>query len=166
MNKYILFINKYRKPLIVLLVLINIIAIIGITKINISGDFKIFVPEVSENQDLINEMNGQFPSSDQIIYMVPIKDNLTFKSYEQLSHLQDYFSSLPNISRYRGPAPKEFILGNESLLISEEDPTSLTKLKSYYQLLGDISPIIEHDGTTYALFTLLLTKILQRMKYI
>lgn len=156
MNSYILFIKKFRKPLLLLLIIMNIIAIIGITKLSISGDFKIFVPEVSENQELLNEMNQLFPSSDQIIYMIPIEDDLTFDSYAKLSSFQEYLTTLTSINRYRGPAPKELILGNQNLMISENDPTSISILKSYYELLGEISPIIVHEGTTYGLFTIFI----------
>lgn len=156
MKSYILFIQKFRKPLLFLLIIINLLAIIGVTKLNISGDFKVFVPDVSENQQLLDEMNQLFPSSDQIIYMIPLDDSLTFDSYDKLASFQEFLGSMDSIDRLRGPAPKELMLGATSLTISKDDPTSLTKLKSYYQLLEDIAPITEYEGTTYGLFTIFI----------
>lgn len=156
MKSYILFIQNFRKPLLILLVIINLLAIIGVTKLNISGDFKVFVPDVSENQQLLEEMNHIFPSSDQIIYMIPVDDGLTFDSYEKLSLFQEFLGSLDSINRLRGPAPKNLVLGTTTLTISEEDPTSISKLKSYYQLLEDMAPITEYDGVTYGLYTVFI----------
>mgnify|MGYP000102946469 CR=1 FL=1 len=55
MKKYVDFIYKFRKPLIVLFILINIVSIVGITKIRLSSDFTIFMPSESSHNDTLEE---------------------------------------------------------------------------------------------------------------
>lgn len=156
MKQYVTFIKQNRKILITLLVVINIIAIYGITQLNISGDFTVFIPVVSENQELIDEMDDLFPSSDQVLFMIPLDEGVTFQSYDTLREIESHLSSISSIIRFRGPAPESISMGTETLVIDESDPTSIMKLNTYYRLMGDLSPIIKHKGITYALFTLFI----------
>ncbi|MBN2852920.1 MAG: MMPL family transporter [Clostridia bacterium] len=158
MKPYILFVKKFRKPLLILLVVMNLLALAGVLQLKISGDFKIFVPEVSANQDLLNDMNSLFPSSDQIIYMIQAEDGLTYSSYEKLASFQAYVESLSNVVRTHGPAPAVLTIGREKLSVSRENAGSLEKMMSYYEQLGELSPIISTDGNTYAMFTLFISE--------
>src|SRR6056297_3465134 len=75
MEKYVEFVKNNRKKLIVLFVIINILAIIGLFQININPDFNIFMPENSKYKNTLDEMNKMFSNSEQITYLIESNDS-------------------------------------------------------------------------------------------
>ncbi len=72
MKKYVEFTSKHKKPLLAILVIINILAVIGLVQIKISPNFDIFTPNKSEYKDNMDYMNQNFTSSDSLIIMAEI----------------------------------------------------------------------------------------------
>ncbi|MFW5986188.1 MAG: hypothetical protein ACOCQH_02385, partial [Halanaerobiales bacterium] len=66
MKKYILFIKKHRKLLLLLFIIAIIFAIVGVRKINIEPGFNVFMTEGSHYKDVLDHMEANFPSSDQL----------------------------------------------------------------------------------------------------
>ncbi len=158
MKKYILFIKKYAIPLRLLLVALVLLSIVGITRIKISSDFRIFVPEVSIHQEKLDYMNEHFPSSDQIIVMIPLKNGLDRDAYLSLQKIHQYLDSDPEVLRYLGPAPASIEMAGNSLTIQADDPASLLRLQTYFDLMGQMSPIVTSQGQTYGSFTIFISE--------
>lgn len=76
MTVYTQFISKFRKPLIIILILINIISIVGLTRININADFNIFQISDSKYQVILDDMADHFGSNNQTILLVKANDTL------------------------------------------------------------------------------------------
>ena len=69
MDKYINFMQKYRKKLLVIFIIVNILSILGLFQIKINPDFNIFMPEKSEYKETLDKMNKIFVNSEQITYL-------------------------------------------------------------------------------------------------
>ena len=60
MNKYTSFIFKYKKALVITFFILNIVSLIGITRIKLNTDFSMFAPNESIYQDKLDELEEVF----------------------------------------------------------------------------------------------------------
>lgn len=158
MKGYILFVKKFRLPLFILLVAITILSIVGITRINISSDFRVFMPEESVHQDKLAQMDAMFESSDQIILMIPLENGYDKTAYDKLNDLDHYLSSEKEVIRFLSPAPDSIDMAGNTITIDSSSPNDLIRLQTYLDLMGEMSPLIESDGDMYATFTIFITE--------
>lgn len=155
MNKYIKFIEKFRKILFILLVIINITALIGITKLRINTNFDIFSAKESIYRERLEEIDKYFDNSDQLIILIE-NDELNMDVMHEWHEFQKHLGDNVNTLFVKGPAPKEITMGNVSISIVDLDVTKLTMLKNYYSRLDTFSPLIVDGEYTYGVFTLFI----------
>lgn len=141
MKRYIDFIYKFQKPLMLLFILINITAIYGVFQLDIQTDFDIFKIENSEYLEHLNILEKEFPTSDQILIMVEDVD----KNDAQITELENALENMNQIEAVKGihtalPFPKELISGSD---LDKE--------------LEGLSSIKNIDGKTYGIITVFPT---------
>jgi len=130
MKKYIKFIYKYNKVLMVLFVVINIIAIFGVTRINIETSFDIFKTENSKYINNLNLLFDEFPSSDQMIIAIELENH----EMNDVVKFEDFLNNMDGIKFTKG-------IKNTSLDL----PINIE--------LEELSPIKVVDNKTYVVLT-------------
>lgn len=76
MLNYISFIKKYKKPLIGLLIVLNILALVGISKLNINAEFNIFKVDNSAYQEQMDEMQTIFGGENQVLLLLEVTGSI------------------------------------------------------------------------------------------
>ena len=142
MEKYIGFIKKNRKILLILLVIINILAIWGVFKIRLDSDFQIFTPTESIYKDKIEAMSKFFPSSDQLIIQIEIDNTIMDK---------DIYTSIYKFYDFINRSFKGKING---LITTDFNANSINNLKTKMDVLDDLSSIKILDNKMYISYTL------------
>ncbi|MCK5811746.1 MAG: MMPL family transporter [Clostridiales bacterium] len=98
MKKYISFIYKYNKAILVLFIILNVVAIFGVSRIQIETTFNVFQTENSKYLDNLNLLFEEFPSSNQMIIMLE-KEN---HNIEDVKKFEDYLNEMNEIKYIRG----------------------------------------------------------------
>ncbi len=93
MKKYIDFIYKFKKSLMLLFVIINITAIYGVFQLKIQTNFDIFKIENSQYQENMNILVDEFSTSDQMIIMISNYDQVT----EQVTQFENKLEAMDTI---------------------------------------------------------------------
>jgi len=136
MKKYILFIQKFRKYLIVLFIGMMIFSIIGVTQLNINANFDIFKLADSEHQELIIGMEEVFGKSNQTLLMI-----------ESPNTIEEDIKTIDIV--LKGLLHNNFISPMTLLNLSDEDD-----IEAKMTQLGPLSPILIKDHTTYITYSL------------
>jgi len=118
MKRYIDFIYKFQKPLMVLFVLINITAIVGVFNLKIETNFDIFKIEGSIYQQHLDTLEAEFPTSDQMIVM--IEDVDMDSEAEKVADFEAFLNDMPSVKFVKGintalPLPMDIDLDIEEL---------------------------------------------------
>lgn len=163
MKRYIDFIYRFQKPLMLLFLIINITAIYGVFQLDIQTDFDIFKIENSEYLEHLQILEKEFPTSDQILIMIEnVEENET-----QMIDLERALTDMKHIEAVKGihtalPIPKE-LLEDSDIKAEIESLSSIKTIdgKTYgiitvfpssefgYGDLKDIENILEEESLTY-----------------
>jgi predicted RND superfamily exporter protein len=154
MKKYTDFIFSKKKVLIVLFMLINIVAIIGITKIKLNTDFASFSPDESIYEDRLDEMEEIFGELNQLIVLVEV-DEVNDRSLSSMSAIQRSLEAIENIDFVQGTAPEQLMINNSNV---DFDDLSSEEIIGYYENFEDFSPIKSFDDASYFVFTLFINE--------
>lgn len=134
MKRYIDFIYKFQKPLLVLFILINITAIIGVFNLKIETNFDIFKIEGSIFQKHLDTLAEEFPTSDQMIVMIEDVD----LQPEKVADFETFLNTMTNISYFKGIDTK--------IDLPLPTPIDLD--------IEELSAIKTIDGKTYGIITI------------
>jgi len=109
-ERYVEFIFNNRKKLLILLVVINIIALIGLIQIRINVDMKAFLPSSSKYLDSYSIIEEKYNLSDQLIVMIetdknPLED---LELYKKLWSLQRELENIEGINFISSLFPQSF----------------------------------------------------------
>ncbi len=158
MKKYVEFIKDNRKKLIVLFVLINILAIIGLFQININPDFNIFMPKKSKYKTTLDEMNKMFSNSEQITYLIESNySEVNLENIKKFRSFQSFLESNENIKYVNGPTPAEIPGGRQTINLNNISKENVGFLQEHYQGMGQLSSIHKKGNKLYATFSLFPT---------
>ncbi len=147
MKAYIEIIIKYRKSLTLLFILAMVVSLLGISKIQLSRDFRVFVPNISIYNDRIEEMNEDFPSKDQIIIQV---------GYDDLTMTKAIYEDLVDINAYIVANHPDIRLASsvDATDMKEFSDVTLEAYEERHALLGDFSPTVFYENRQYFVITL------------
>lgn len=157
MKRYIDFIYKFQKPLMVLFILINLIAIWGLFHLNIQTSFDIFQIEGSQYLEHLQILEDEFPTSDQVIIM--IEDVTTNDA--KITAFESFIAEMPSVKAVKGihtelPFPKEMNINLEELSsIKEIDGVSYGIVTVFpdhtfgYSDLKELEKFLEDESLTY-----------------
>lgn len=130
MLRYVLFIDKNRKLLLFILLIVLLLAIIGARQIQIDPDFNIFQLSSSEAANDLTQMTEMYGDGDQTILMYEVDT--------------DWFDTVERVSRTL-----------TELSIAHISPTRMKTLSEEF-LAPELSPIVTQDDKTYVIFTITL----------
>ncbi|QVK19904.1 MMPL family transporter [Mycoplasmatota bacterium] len=137
MRKYVELIYRFKKPFIFIFVLLNVISIVGVTQIELSSDFTIFMPNNSPHNDTLEAMNERFDSSSQLIMMLDYKE-LDESVMEEISEFRYFIDNFEDFEYVNGINPEDF---QDTNVFWE----SINRL-------GDNSPVVFEDDTYHFTF--------------
>ncbi|WP_165973983.1 efflux RND transporter permease subunit [Marinitoga lauensis] len=151
MERYVEFIFKNRKKLLVLLVLINIVALIGLIQIKFNVDMKTFLPADSKYLKSYNIIEKKYNLSDQLIVMLetdknPLND---IDTYKKLWSLQRELEKINGINFISSLFPQT--LPGYNIKSPEDISENFIKRLSQITLFKDRF-FKEKDGKYYTLF--------------
>ncbi|MBN2879558.1 MAG: MMPL family transporter [Clostridia bacterium] len=98
MKKYIEFIYKANKPIMIVFVLLNLLAIYGVTQLKLETSFDVFKTQDSEYISNMEVLEENFPSSDQIIVVTEYSDDIKGK----LDGFESFAAELNGIKYVKG----------------------------------------------------------------
>lgn len=145
MKKYVDNILRNKKKYIALLLVTNILAIIGILKIQFNTDFAIFSTKSTDHQELLDDTNEAFGTLSQIIILVE-DDDFEDSDIRELRGIQNYLESVPNITSVQGIAPEEMKIGTETVKFTD---LSTNQIQVVNQSLGDFSTLHKLENYYY-----------------
>ncbi len=153
MERYIRFVAKQRRILLILFILVNIFSIIGITRIKIDSAIEIFMPDESSFMQVNEEMEAYFPGVENIMFIVNTgTDTLDIPLIERLHSFQQYLDSHNQIQYVNGPTPDIMMNGRHLIRLNRLKEEDLTEISSYYENLGELSPMTFHNNSLYGVF--------------
>ena len=131
-RKYLDFMERHKKQLLVLLILVNLASIYGITRIRINPEFNIFSLKESAPLNDIEEYEKNFPSGGQMTVLLELDK---FENSNELENFDKALKEVDNISQIESPYP----------LMDYDN----------YAMLGDLSPVYEKDSKYFISYSLL-----------
>ena len=112
MKKYVDFVEKNAKKLIVFIVVLNLVAFLGLFRIRINTSYETFMPKTSEQKELLDKYSKEFKSEDTM--MVAVEYDGDLYSIEGLNFTVDIENKLEKIEGVEdviGPVPKAVPVG-------------------------------------------------------
>ncbi len=156
MNKYTSFIFTYKKGLVVAFFLLNIMSLVGITKINLNTDFSMFAPNESVYQDRLDELGDTFGELNQIIVLVEHAD-FDSETVLDLRSIQENLELMDNTVFVQGVAPETLKIntGMGPMDVPIED-IPISNILAFYSNFGEFSPLIVEEDIYYSTFTVFI----------
>jgi predicted RND superfamily exporter protein len=158
MKKYIDFIFKYQKLLLVVFALTMLGSLYSILTIKINTDFSLFSTKNTVYEDRINEMNETFGSSDQLILMVE-SDTFDSTTKDKLRTIQEQLENTSTIINVQGPVPEFLMMNGNQVSIDDITPEQLLASS---EKMEEFSSISIQDGVYYFSFSILLDDTFKR----
>ncbi len=153
MDTYIQFTATHRKRLLIVFLLINILAIIGITHISIDADFEIFMPDDSRYHEVTKQMESYFPGSENLMFIINThKSKIDLEMMNSFRTFQEYLSDYTLIDHVTGPAPKFIINGRQIIRTERLEQEDLDSISSYYENMGELSTLVSYNSSYYGIF--------------
>jgi len=158
-EKYVEFIKKNRKKLIILFVIINIFAVIGLFRIQINPAFNIFMPEESKYKQSLDTMNKHFSNSEQITYLLESNySKINIENIKKFRAFQSFLEQQNNIKYINGPTPQSIPTGRESINLNNLNQEDIAILQEHFTGMGELASIYTNEDKLYASFSIFPTE--------
>jgi len=142
MKKYANFISEHKKMMALLIITINILAIIGIFRINLSISFDVFKPRESEYLEVMDEVESVFDSTETLSLVIELDQDINENVMKILTEVNDELSQINGVKSVNGPKLDSRFTVEQQL--------------AAYESLGKFNPIINKDNKNYAFFQVLI----------
>lgn len=156
MLKYILFVKKHFKKILVSIVITNILALIGVFQLHISTDFSMFGSEDSVYTERMARSEELFGNSTQIVILVEQEGELTMADINNAISLTAELESVAGVSRVETIPSVIPVQGTSGITQVPIEQLSFDQINAYLTGLGTLSPVYEYDTKTYISYTLIL----------
>ena len=155
MERYVEFIWRNAKKVMVILIVANIVAFFGLLRLRINPDFRVFMPKNSKQIHLYEKMTKDFGSGDQIALVIEFdSDPMNINSLNHLKEIEKNLESLRSVEAVVGPVPK--VVPSGFLKLEKVEKITEGNLKRVVDFI-ESNPvgksILELDGKYYALFS-------------
>ncbi len=105
--KYVEFVDKNRKLLLFVLMVVNLLAFLGILKLSINADYELLIPKDSPHMESYGEMMKRFGSSDQLMVVLEYAENpVTSSHFVEILHMVEKLREIPGTRIGSRPYPK------------------------------------------------------------
>lgn len=153
MSKYTDFIFNKKKVLFILFIILNIIALFGVTRIKLDTDFASFSPDESVYQDRLDELEEVFGELNQLVVITDVT-SLDANTLKDINEIQNKLSDIDSVTYVEGAAPNELIING--VPVSYQSLSS-EQILSYYSSFEEFSPLKTYDDHYSYVFTLFIS---------
>ncbi|HKJ85978.1 MAG TPA: MMPL family transporter, partial [Spirochaetia bacterium] len=147
MNRYVDFLQRHGRLLLLGTALIMIASLVGIARLRIETEFDIFMPPDSVYAKPIDRMTESFGDAEQLVILADI--GADEQRLNRLAIAAERVEALDDVVSARLPLPKAML----ELSPEERDAA----IAEFQELVGG-QTIVEHKGTKYGLVRVLLEK--------
>jgi len=155
-KKYVAFVEKNRKKLFILMILINIVALFGLLRIHISTDFNVFMPKKSHAKELYDKMNQTFQTDEQLMVMVEFEnDILNVAGMKKIFEILDLLKVIDGVKSVVAPLPEKLPVGFKMLDMRKVTPKSMNEVIKFISTMEEMVNIKKKDGKYYAMFIII-----------
>jgi predicted RND superfamily exporter protein len=134
--------------------MINIVAILGIVRIQLNTDFASFSPDESIYKDRLDETEEIFGELNQLIVILEA-DSITDDVLSDMSSIQRELEGIADISFVQGATPEQLLINGTP---TDYDTLSSEMIITYYQSFGDFSPLKIEENVNYFVYTLFISE--------
>jgi hypothetical protein len=153
LKKYTDFIFAHKKILFILFLLLNLTALVGVTRIKLDTDFASFSPTDSIYQDRLDELELVFGELNQLIVITEV-DDLTSTVLTDVNSIQNKLGALESVTYVEGAAPNEFAMNGTMVPYSN---LSKAQIVEYYSAFEDFSPLKIGEKQYQYVYTLFIS---------
>ncbi len=156
MKAYVEFLNKHVRKVMVVLMVVNLVAFLGVLKLRINPDFTVFLPNHSVQRNLYDDMVKIFGTGDQIFVVLEEKaDPRNMESLNELLNLEKKIESIDGVKSAIGPVPKAVPSGFLKIeKVERVDEKNYKKILEFIDENPAGKVIVEKDGKFYVSFTI------------
>ena len=152
-QRYIAFVKRKRKYLLIVLLIVNLIAFLGLMKIHISSDFNVFMPKRSQVKEIYQKMSQDFGSTDQVVVMVEFKENVfSVNGIRKLFSINDALKSVPGVKSVVPPVPEKLPVGFQFVDMKDITSENVEKVLQFASETPQMINIHQYDDKYYAMF--------------
>ena len=152
-QRYIAFVKRKRKYLLIVLLIVNLIAFLGLMKIHISSDFNVFMPKRSQAKEIYQKMSQDFGSTDQVVVMVEFKENVfSVNGIRKLFSINDALKSVPGVKSVVPPVPEKLPAGFQFVDMKDITSENVEKVLQFASETPQMINIHQYDDKYYAMF--------------
>ncbi|WP_250880072.1 efflux RND transporter permease subunit [Thermosipho sp. 1244] len=145
-----MFYEKYAKKIMVFLMIINVTFFIGLFRIKLKADFSLFKLENSKYEKILNEMERDFSSENQLNLLVEFDFNpLSLEGLKEIRELNEKLEGIDGIGKVVSPLPKEIPVGFRKVNISNITEENFKLARSF---LEKLNTVLKEDGKYYVMF--------------
>ncbi|WP_233120238.1 RND family transporter [Thermosipho sp. 1074] len=145
-----MFYEKYAKKIMVFLMIINVTFFIGLFRIKLKADFSLFKLENSKYEKILNEMEKDFSSENQLNLLVEFDFNpLSLEGLKEIRELNEKLEGIDGIGKVVSPLPKEIPVGFRKVNISNITEENFKLARSF---LEKLNTVLKKDGKYYVMF--------------
>ena len=152
-QRYIAFVKRKRKYLLIVFLIVNLIAFLGLMKIHISSDFNVFMPKRSQAKEIYQKMSQDFGSTDQVVVMVEFKENVfSVNGIRKLFSINDALKSVPGVKSVVPPVPEKLPVGFQFVDMKDITSENVEKVLQFASETPQMINIHQYDDKYYAMF--------------
>ncbi|MBO8160416.1 MAG: RND family transporter [Thermosipho sp. (in: Bacteria)] len=149
MEKYVEFFIKYKKILLIFLIVLNIFFLLGIFRIRINTDFTLFMSRNSKYVAILNKMEQTFLSNDQVNVIFELNfDPLSLEGLKKIKEIEKKIKSIDGILDVVSPLPDEIPVGFRKINVSEITEENYSYAINFIKMMN-IENIVEKNGKYY-----------------
>ncbi len=111
------------------------------------------MPDDSAFKQVTDEMESYFPGVENIMFIVNTEEaSLSLSLVERLHTFQQFLNEHEHIQYANGPTPDIMMNGRQIIRLNKLDEEDLAGISSYYESMGELSPMTLHQGSLYGVF--------------
>ncbi|MFW6120112.1 MAG: efflux RND transporter permease subunit [Petrotogales bacterium] len=153
-ERFIRLVKHKRKYFLFLLVFLNILALIGLFRININSDLSLLKPSDSAAMKGYKNMVSEFGSAEQLIFLVKSSKENPEKILSDFLKLQNKVESINGVEYVNGPVPPAIPEGLGIKKVEEITENNIDRIMSYIQEIDVMKALYNIGNEYYGLFTI------------
>ena len=156
MERYVRFVEKNRKKMLIVMILLNILALIGLFRIRINPSFETLIPKNSIRVEEYRKVNDIFGTQDQLTIVLKFDGDVrNVQMLNLLKKIERDLGKIDGVKSVVGPVPS--ILPEGLFRIERIDKVTEKNLKDILEFMDEneiMKSIVVKDGRSYCMFTL------------
>ncbi|MCD6449307.1 MAG: RND family transporter [Thermotogaceae bacterium] len=158
MKRYVEFVSKNSRKVMMIIILINVIAFFGLLRIRINTSYGTFVPTKSVQEELLKKYSEEFNSQDMLMFVVEYDGDIyTLEGLNFIKNTEKILKNINGVSAVISAVPDSIPAGFLRLeKIDKITEENFKNIVDYVKEKKVVDLIAKKDGKYYALFNIIL----------